>query len=157
MSMPRIDPDLVVRDLAMQDYDKGYLKVLSYIANVAQMSHDTFEQRFAELDSDPNHQFVVIEQASTGTIVAAGTLYCERKFIHNCGLAGHIEDISVDSGFKRKRLGSRMVFELLRRARERGCYKVELRCTRDNVPFYEHCGFRQKDYEMVYTFPAPKL
>eukprot|EP00656_Telonema_subtile_P024541 TRINITY_DN26751_c0_g1_i1.p1 TRINITY_DN26751_c0_g1~~TRINITY_DN26751_c0_g1_i1.p1 ORF type:complete len:158 (+),score=27.51 TRINITY_DN26751_c0_g1_i1:189-662(+) len=151
--MQPMDPDLVVRDLEPADYHKGYIKVLGFMARgMDALTQVQFEQRLAEINRDPLHHMVVIEQLSSGTIVGAGTIFCERKFIHNCGLVGHIEDIAVDPSFKRKRLGSRMIADLMRRGRDSGCYKIILDCSKDNIPFYEHCGFTHKDSQMV-LFP----
>ncbi len=42
------------------------------------------------------HYFVVVVEDETNRkIVGMGTLFLERKFIRDCGIAGHIEDIVV--------------------------------------------------------------
>lgn len=42
-----------------------------------------------------------------GRIIAAATLLLEHKFIRNCGTAGHIEDVVVDSTYRGLKLGAR--------------------------------------------------
>ncbi|CAI0462295.1 unnamed protein product [Linum tenue] len=37
-------------------------------------------------------------------------------------------------------------------ARYRGCYKVILDCSSENKAFYERCGFREKEIQMVQYF-----
>jgi hypothetical protein len=43
----------------------------------------------------------------------------------------------------------RLIDELTRVCRERGCYKVILDCADHNVAFYEKCGLTRKEIQMV--------
>ena len=43
----------------------------------------------------------------------------------------------------------RVIEHLLSHSRQQGCYKVILDCAEANVPFYEKCGFRKKEVQMV--------
>lgn len=116
-----LDPNLVIRDLVASDYHKGYLQVLAGLTTVGEISEKQFVEQLAELrQSGELHQMIVIEQLSTGRVVAAGTLFVERKWIHSCGRVGHIEDIVADKALKGHRLGSRIIAELVRRGRAAG-------------------------------------
>ena len=57
-------------------------------------------------------------------IVGTGALLVERKFIHNLGLVGHIEDIAVAKDQQGKKLGLRIIQALDYVAENVGCYKV---------------------------------
>ena len=57
-------------------------------------------------------------------IVGTGALLVERKFIHNLGLVGHIEDIAVAKDQQGKKLGLRIIQALDFVAEKVGCYKV---------------------------------
>lgn len=61
---------------------------------------------------------------STRRIVGSGTLLVERKFIHGCGRAGHIEDVVVRSSFRGHNLGRSIINRLVQAGKEEGCYKV---------------------------------
>ena len=95
---------------------------------------------------------LVVEDLGRGRVCAAGTLVIEPKFIHEAGLAGHIEDVVVDAGLRRRGLGKLVVEKLQRIAREHGCYKVIVDCSEDNVPFYTSCGFKRKEVCMALYF-----
>jgi glucosamine-phosphate N-acetyltransferase len=60
-------------------------------------------------------------------IIATGSILVEYKFVHNCGKAGHIEDVVVDNSVRGQHLGLRIVEFLTTFAEEAGCYKVS-RC-----------------------------
>jgi GNAT superfamily N-acetyltransferase len=57
-------------------------------------------------------------------IVGTGALLVERKFIHQLGLVGHIEDIAVAKDQQGKKLGLRIIQALDFVAEKVGCYKV---------------------------------
>ena len=89
---------------------------------------------------------------SEGKIVAAGTLFIERKFIRNCGAVGHVEDIVVDSAQRGKNLGRLLIQALTNVAKSHGCYKIILDCEPEKVQFYEKCGFTEKGRQMALYF-----
>lgn len=57
-------------------------------------------------------------------VVGTGALVVERKFIHNLGMVGHIEDIAVAKDQQGKKLGLRIIQALDYVAEKVGCYKV---------------------------------
>ena len=61
---------------------------------------------------------------SSNAIVGTGALIVERKFIHQLGLVGHIEDIAVAKDQQGKKLGLRIIQALDFVAEKVGCYKV---------------------------------
>ena len=79
-------------------------------------------------------------------------MFIEKKFIRNCGKVGHIEDVVVDSNARGMQLGKKIVGFLADHARSVGCYKVILDCSVENRTFYEKCGFKQKEIQMVKYF-----
>ncbi|KAI4341967.1 hypothetical protein MLD38_026634 [Melastoma candidum] len=99
-----------------------------------------------------DHVICVIEDVASRKIVATGSIFVERKFIRGCGKVGHIEDVVVDGSTRGLSLGKRVVSFLADHARSVGCYKVILDCSMDNRAFYEKCGFKQKEVQMVRYF-----
>ena len=97
-----------------------------------------FEQRFDELFPrlEDLYKVIVVEDVRNEKIVCAGSLMLELKFVRNCGVAGHIEDIVVDKTLRGKNLGRRLIELLKAIAQANECYKVILDCSEANVPFY---------------------
>ena len=79
-------------------------------------------------------------EKSTDQLIAAGTLFMERKHIHAGGMAGHIEEIVVSPSMRGQGLGLTLVKGLKDMGVALGCYKTILDCGDDKVPFYEKCG-----------------
>ena len=94
-------------------------------------------------------KLIVIEDRKLGTIIGAGSVILELKFIRNTGIAGHIEDIVVDKTYRGKNLGFRVIELLKELAYANDCYKVILDCEDHNQKFYEKCGFHRKGVEMA--------
>jgi len=89
-------------------------------------------------------------------IVGTGALIVERKFIHNLGLVGHIEDIAVSKDQQGKKLGLRIIQALDFVAEKVGCYKSILDCSETNEGFYVKCGFKRAGLEMAHYYGAGK-
>ncbi|KAF9975952.1 Glucosamine-phosphate N-acetyltransferase-like protein [Actinomortierella ambigua] len=160
----------VIRPLSKTDWivrdNTSFLSTLEVLTTVGKISYEKFQERFDYLKQHNDHYYtIVIEDRrrrqdvaapteadlvplGQGKIVAAGTVVVERKFIHELGLVGHIEDIAVRADQQGKKLGQRIIETLMSIGATVGCYKVILDCSEKNVPFYEKCGFERKGVEM---------
>ncbi|KVI01203.1 glucosamine 6-phosphate N-acetyltransferase [Cynara cardunculus var. scolymus] len=142
-----------VRKLEITDKNKGFMELLQQLTVCGSVSDDEFQKRFEELRSyGDDHVICVIEDTSSSKIVATGSVFLEKKFIRSCGKVGHIEDVVVDSSARGMQLGKKVVSFLADHACLMGCYKVILDCSVDNKAFYEKCGFKEKEIQMVKYF-----
>jgi glucosamine-phosphate N-acetyltransferase len=136
--------------LDKSDYNRGFLKLLEQLTVVEadSISYDDFVKRLEETDMS----VYVIRNISSDKVVATGSMYIEKKFIHSLGKVGHIEDVVVDKEYRGMNFGKAMVNRLTEVAEETGCYKVILSCAQKNVKFYENCGYSKKELQMVKYF-----
>ncbi|XP_057788505.1 glucosamine 6-phosphate N-acetyltransferase-like isoform X2 [Salvia miltiorrhiza] len=142
-----------VRKLEISDKRKGFVELLQQLTVCDSISDEAFDRRFEEVaEYGDDHLICVVEDRDSGRIIATGSVLIEKKFIRNCGKVGHIEDVVVDSNIRGKHLGRKMIGFLCDHARAMGCYKVILDCSSDNVAFYERCGFKRKEIQMVNYF-----
>ena len=73
-------------------------------------------------------------------IVAYGSVVIENKIRGE--VAGHIEDIVVDSEVRGKMLGVSLIKELIEISKRKGCYRITLFCNEKLVNFYSRNGFK---------------
>lgn len=135
-----------IRLLQPEDFAKGFLETLSNLSDVGAPNQRKFEAIWRELFFNPCYRVFVAE--ANGQIVGTITLLIEQKFIHAGGKVGHIEDVAVRKGWERKGIGRALVKRAVEEARKRGCYKVILNSSEENIPFYKKCGFQECGTEM---------
>jgi len=73
-------------------------------------------------------------------IIAYGSVVIENKIRGE--VAGHIEDIVVDSEVRGKMVGVSLIKELIEISRRKGCYRITLFCNEKLVNFYSRNGFK---------------
>jgi GNAT superfamily N-acetyltransferase len=130
----------------------GFLDTLRVLTSVGEPSFETFSQRYDLMTSIPSTYFILVILDPSNSIVGTGAVIVERKFIHNMGLVGHIEDIAVAKNQQGKKLGLRIIQALDHVAREVGCYKCILDCSEANEGFYVKCGFKRAGLEMAHYY-----
>ena len=79
-------------------------------------------------------------------IVAYGSVVVENKVRGE--VAGHIEDIVVDSEVRGKMIGVSLIKELIKVAKNKGCYRITLFCKETLVNFYGRNGFEVNNVVM---------
>lgn len=140
------DNAVSVRPLARPDLGRGFLESLGALRDTGGMDPARAGRILDSIESNSGHRIFVAERA--GRIVGAATLLLERKFIHDGGLVGHIEDVAVMASEQRTGVGRALVGALEAEARRLGCYKAVLECADDLVPYYEGLGFRHHSASM---------
>mmetsp|Transcript_13012 Transcript_13012/g.33200 ORF Transcript_13012/g.33200 Transcript_13012/m.33200 type:complete len:171 (-) Transcript_13012:68-580(-) len=158
----QLPPGIICRPLEYEDYHRGFMKALSQLTDPGAPTSEDWDRRFKEMVAIGDYYIIVLEDLSlpkTSSIIGAGTILLERKFLRGCASTGHIEDIVVDSRYRGKKLGIAIIEQLKHIGVMLGCYKILLDCSDKNVKFYEACGFTKKEVQMVvYTKDiAPKL
>ncbi|KAM7522443.1 hypothetical protein LguiA_012345 [Lonicera macranthoides] len=142
-----------VRKLEISDNSKGFVELLQQLTVCHPVSEQEFHKRFQEISLyGDDHVICVIEDENLGKIIATGSVFVEKKFLRNCGKVGHIEDVVVDSKARGMQLGMKIIEFLTDHAQSMGCYKVILDCSLENKAFYEKCGYKQKEVQMVKYF-----
>ncbi|ORX39008.1 acyl-CoA N-acyltransferase [Kockovaella imperatae] len=154
----QLDADLTIRPLASTDHSRGHFDLLSILTIAPPVSPIVYAKTFRNLQSCPNTYFtVVIVSKQTDQLVACGSIIVERKFTRAAGMIGHIEDIAVSKSMQGRKLGLKIINTLEGIGRAMGCYKIILDCNKENIPFYEKCGFKHKEYQMVRYMEDPPV
>ncbi len=131
----------MIRKLKRDDLENGFLQSLDSLRPASGISKTKSDEVFESIESNPDH--TVFVALNDDRIVGACTLLVESKFIHDGGMIGHIEDVSVDAKYQGTGVGGTLVKAVLEIASKRGCYKTVLDCQEDIVGFYEKIGFKR--------------
>lgn len=113
-----------IRPVRRSDYSRGYLDVLRVLTTVGTITEEQWNKRYDWISSRNDEYYLLVICDGEDRIVGTGSLIVERKFIHELGLVGHIEDIAVDKSQQGKKLGLRIIQALDYVAAQVGCYKV---------------------------------
>lgn len=120
---------------------RSHFGLLQTLTHAPPIAPSVYTSLFNHLKSLPDTYFIIaIIDKKTDQMVAHGSVFVEKKYIHGGGSAGHIEDIVVGEECRGLGVGKKLVIGLRDLALERGCYKVLLSCKDDKIPFYEKCG-----------------
>ncbi|KAL9537640.1 hypothetical protein MBANPS3_011593 [Mucor bainieri] len=139
-----------IRPLRKDDDERGFVELLSQLSIVGTITQKSFKDRFNLLKQQGSTYIVVIEEDNR--IVASATLLVEYKFLRECGIVGHIEDVVVHGAQRGKKLGIRLIDQLHYIAQAAKCYKTILNCNENNIPFYEKCLLKKTDVQMTRYF-----
>merc|ERR1712243_490809 len=118
---------LRVRPLCVGDWNRGFLELLGQLTTVGEISRDQWEDRFSQMKAGTGTYFVVVlEDVGEARVVGAATLVVEKKFIHECGQVGRVEDVVVSDQYRGRQLGKLVVGICSLLAYRLHCYKVTL-------------------------------
>ncbi|WP_107661299.1 GNAT family N-acetyltransferase [Nocardia suismassiliense] len=101
-----------------------------------------YRAAFAEIDEDPRQELLVAEHR--GAVVGTAQLSFLPGLARKGAVRAQIEAVRVDRPMRGRGLGSRLIEECVRRARERGCALVQLTSHGSRVDahrFYGKLGF----------------
>src|SRR6476661_6970758 len=140
----------IVREIEEEDFSKGFFETLSNLSEVGEIKNETSLaiKILNKINKDENYKIIIAEDKKNHQIIGTATLFIEQKFIHNGGKAGHIEDVVTRKGYEGRGVGKGMVEELIKKAKENGCYKIILDCDEKITSFYEKIGFRKHSIMM---------
>jgi len=150
------DPHLILRRAVAGDWAKGHMRLLSQLTACGEVSAEAYAARLESMArAGDTYHLLVVEDTSLSSdcsIVASATLVVELKLIHACAAVGHIEDVVVRDGYRGKSIGVRIMQALHAIAKERGCYKVMLDCSAENMHFYEKLDSKENSKHMRLDF-----
>lgn len=132
---PEIQHDgFTVRIRHGQDYEHGLPEVSALIGGKPM---EPGEARRHDITGCSLHRFVALDGEK---VIGTATLVTHPKLIHGGCKAGQIEEVAVLEDWRGKGVGTALVEACKHLAKEKGCYKVQLQCDDNFVPFYMRCG-----------------
>jgi glucosamine-phosphate N-acetyltransferase len=137
--------NIIVREIELTDYKKGYIELLQSFANYETPITEEYFTKY--ITEQTTTKIVVIENLETERIIGAGTIYCMEKLHNATNRMGFIQDVVVDKTFRKKGLGKVLVDKLFEVGKANRCYKTILNCNPEVTGFYEKLGFTKKGFE----------
>ena len=132
-----------IRKININD-NKKYLSLINI--SISKENFDNFINNvLGEL-----HIICVLEK--NNEIIGTGTLYIEKKLTYNISKMGHIENIFIDKNHQGNGYGEKIVKKLLEYAKNKKCYRVDLTCIEELIPFYNKNNFTKKNVSMNVYF-----
>ncbi|MEK7585576.1 MAG: GNAT family N-acetyltransferase [Patescibacteria group bacterium] len=128
------------------DIDNGLLEVLSHLSQTEPIPPESKAKIWNNLSNGENAMLVAI--GTDGKVIGTGILIVTWKYLRGGVRAGRISDVATHPDYEGRGIGSVIVKDLIRIAREKGCYKVTLKCSRKNRSWYERFGFKEDEVAM---------
>lgn len=149
---PKEKINFLIRQIEIADLQKGFFQALSNLSDLGKIIKDNkrAESILFDIKSSPFYKIFVAVSDDDDQVIGSTTLLIEQKFIHNGGKAGHIEDVTTSRKHEGKGVGSALVRAAVDFAKENGCYKVILDCSKKNIQFYRRMGFKEYEISMRY-------
>jgi len=132
----------MIREIKKKDLTREYFELLDQLSPYPiDRSDFVFSNEalynFGIYQRNANHTILVA--LHNDIIIGTGAILIEYKIRGK--ICAHIEDVVVDNMYRGNRTGKLLIEELIKIAKHYKCYKVILDCSKENVPFYEKCGF----------------
>ena len=133
---------VIFRNIEKKDLDQVFV----LLNQLKQIDIDNIDKDKAWSDFTNNTGSNSVVGLYNDKIVAYGSVVVENKVRGE--VAGHIEDIVVDSEVRGKMIGVSLIKELIKVAKNKGCYRITLFCKETLVNFYCRNGFEVNNVVM---------
>ena len=133
---------VIFRNIEKKDLDHVFV----LLNQLKQMDIDNIDKDSVWNDFIKNTSSNSIVGLYNDKIVAYGSVVIENKVRGE--VAGHIEDIVVDSEVRGKMIGVSLIKELIKLAKNKGCYRITLFCKENLINFYARNGFELNNVVM---------
>ncbi|XOU93913.1 MAG: GNAT family N-acetyltransferase [Candidatus Kerfeldbacteria bacterium] len=137
-----------IKEFSKKNITSEFFTTLNNLSKTVKKNIKKGRKAFKHIQKNKNHRiFVAINEDEQ--VIGLTTLLIERKFIHEFGKLGHIEDVVVREGFEGNGIGGALIEKAKKVAKKEDCYRIVLNCSDDNIKFYEKYGYKKKENEMA--------
>lgn len=139
-------------------HSQEYLALLRQLTAAPDVPDDKFAMMLEERRSSRAFTFVFfVQEGASKVLVGTGSFMAERKLFRGGVSKVHIEDIVVDSRYRKRGYGSRIIDFLKNEAMKRfpDVYKFTLTCSEKKRGFYEALGFTDEGGAMQLYVGSP--
>jgi glucosamine-phosphate N-acetyltransferase len=135
-----------INTLVKTDFE-NYLDLMRQFRPIdTDITYDTFCQIYDKIFTNSEIYVARLD----GKIIGSITVIYEQKFINNLAMYAHIEDVVVDTNYRKHKIGSSLLDYVKYQAIRFQCYKCTLSCSRELSGFYQYNDFEEKGIHMTY-------
>jgi glucosamine-phosphate N-acetyltransferase len=134
--------EIIFRKVNKTDLDEIFL-LLQQLTEIDYSSRDK-EKCWESFKSNTANNSVV--GIYNDKVVAYGAIIIENKI--RGGISGQIEDIVVSDNIRNMNIGTKLIDQLLKIGKTKGCYRITLFCNESLINFYSKNGFKVNNIAM---------
>jgi len=138
--------EIIINKLEKNDY-KNYLDLMNQFRPIKEeILYDKFCDLYDKIFLNSEIYVARLDKKIIGSI----KVFYEQKFINNCALYAHIEDVIVDEKYRNLKIGSKLLDYVKEKAIEKNCFKCTLVCNEEVSKFYLNNYFENRGINMSF-------
>lgn len=138
--------DYTIRPLNNSDYT-NYLHLINQFRTTT-FTEEEYNRTLKHIHSNSTIWVLEYKNELIGTI----TILYEYKFIRNIVKLAHLEDVCIDTRYRKKGLGTLLLKFAISEAKKKECYKIILDCDDSLEPFYNKSEMIKNGIQMAKYF-----
>lgn len=138
--------EIIINKLEKNDY-KNYLDLMNQFRPIKE---EIVYENFCDLYNKIFLSSEIYVARFDNNIIGSIKVFYEQKFINNCALYAHIEDVIVDEKHRHLKIGSKLLDYVKKKATEKNCFKCTLVCNEAVSKFYLNNYFENRGINMSF-------
>lgn len=138
--------NIIINNLEKNDY-QNYLTLMNQFRPINnKISYELFCELYDKIFLSSEIYVARLNNKIIGSI----KVFFEQKFINNCALYAHVEDVIVDEKYRHLKIGSQLLDYVKKKAVEKNCFKCTLVCSEEVKNFYLNNQFEKRGINMSF-------
>ena len=138
--------NIIINNLEKNDF-QNYLHLMNQFRPI---NKEISNELFCELYDKIFLSSEIYVARLNNNIIGSIKVFYEQKFINNCALYAHIEDVIVDENYRHLKIGSQLLDYVKKKAIEKDCFKCTLVCSDEVSKFYVNNQFEKRGINMSF-------
>ena len=129
---------------------KDHMEYLNLMKQFRPIENEINYENFCELYDKIFTNSEIYVARFNDKIVGSITVIYEQKFINNCSVYAHFEDVIIDKEYRNLKIGSKLLDYAKKCSIEKNCFKCTLVCSKEVSTFYIKNNFEERGVNMSF-------
>ena len=138
--------NIIINNLEKKDYVSYLILMNQFRPMKEEITYELFCKLYDKIFSSGEIYVARLNNNIIGSI----KVFYEQKFINNCAVYAHIEDVIVDENYRHLKIGSQLLDYVKNKAIEKDCFKCTLVCNSEVSKFYLNNKFEKRGVNMSF-------